>query len=71
MFKGSKRLGCQACDACGREFEVTGKDNPTLNRDRWGCPHCGFDNKQSFESIQHGLVEGKKRAAKRRSAGQN
>lgn len=53
--KGSKRFGRQACDACGRDFEVANSD--------WDCPHCGFDNRVGKERAQHAARIGGQRSA--------
>ena len=51
--KGSKRLGQQSCDSCGREFVVRRYQRVDgRSQGMWQCPYCGFDNRVGVERCQ-------------------
>lgn len=61
-LKGSKRFGIQACDACGRDFDVVPPDG-------WRCPRCGFDNRAGRETYMHLVRVAAKASAAMRKGG--
>lgn len=58
LDKGSKRLGMQMCDYCGRDFEA--------RKGEWDCDYCGYDNRVGVERAKAASREGSRRSAEKR-----
>ena len=54
--KGSKRLGPQSCDSCGRDF--------VARKGEWRCPYCGFDNRVGVERCQNAMYRAQEKHRK-------
>ena len=64
-IKGSKRLGPQMCDCCGREIVVCRRERDSRQSVDWDCPYCGFSNKQGVERMTHAARTASAKAAKK------